>query len=173
MNTTATAKSNNDPLDSLFHISMLSGPLPPLVNVTSRFQTDLAQTDWYFEENGFNPVQASYNSSGGVGDGNTRPLVSRAWLKENHETNKTLTIYSTDPRGVVSHTSGQIDIFRHRRNNSTHAWWDKKSDRDWWKEVEDLSTGRSSVWLSLDLPEKIIVPNTIPHGRSRLDLPTT
>ena len=144
-----TTESSRD-LDSLLHVSMLSGPIPPVVNVASRFQTSLANASWFYDENSFHPVQAAYNNSLGVGDGNVRPLVSRSWFVSDKEPCSTkLTVFSTDPRGVVSHSNGQFDVFWQRRNNSTQAWWNT-NNRDWWKEGEDLSTVRSSIWLSLD-----------------------
>jgi hypothetical protein len=138
-------------LDSLLQMTMVSGPLPPSINVASRFQTNMTTSDWWYDENGFRPVQATYNESNTVGDGNIRPLVSRSWLQDQNggACPSTFSVVSTDPRGVVSHGSGLLDIFWHRRNNKTHAWWDK-TNRDWWKEGEDLSTARSSVWLSLE-----------------------
>ena len=139
-------------LDSLLQMTVVSGPLPPSINVASRFQTNMSTSGWWYDENGFHPVHATYNESSTVGDGNIRPLVSRSWLQDQQEgaCPSTFSVVSTDPRGVVSHRPGQLDIFWHRRNNKTHAWWDKKTNRDWWKEGEDLSTARSSVWLSLE-----------------------
>jgi hypothetical protein len=131
-------------------MTMVSGPLPPSINVASRLQTNMSTSDWWYDENGFHPVKATYNESNTVGDGNIRPLVSCSWLQDQQGTCPfTFSVVSTDPRGVVSHGPGQLDIFWHRRNNNSHAWWDKKTNRDWWKEGEDLSTARSSVWLSL------------------------
>jgi hypothetical protein len=138
-------------LNSLLQMTMVSGPLPPSINVASRFQTNMATSGWWYDENGFHPVHATYNESNTVGDGNTRPLVSCSWLQDQHGAcPSTFSVVSTDPRGVVSHGSGQLDIFWHRRNNKTRAWWDKKTNRDWWREGEDISTARSSVWLSLE-----------------------
>ena len=58
---------NCDLLDaSLFQVSMLSGQIPPSVNVASRFRTNITSGKWFYDENGFHPVEASYNESIGV-----------------------------------------------------------------------------------------------------------
>jgi hypothetical protein len=159
--TTTSTKNNNAGADeSLLQVSMLSGPLPQSVNLASRFQTSWMDTNWYFEENGFHSIQASYNSSHGVGDRNSRPMVSRSWLEEESQgDDKVLTVFTVDPRAVVSKESGQMDVFWHRRNNKTKAWWDKKTNRDWWKEGEDVSISRSSVWLGLSQKQHVDDPS--------------
>jgi hypothetical protein len=133
--------------DSLLQVTMFAGPLPPSVNLASRFETDWTKTNWFVDQNGFLPTQVLYNSSQGVGDGNARPLVSRTWLDEDQSNNR-LTLFSVDPHAVVSKRSGQMDVFWHRRNNCSQASWNHK-EHDWWKEGDDKSSSRSSVWLRL------------------------
>lgn len=124
--------------ESAIQATVLAGPLPPSVDLASRFRTGWSKTKWSVDENGFLPVEVSYNSSHGVGDWNSRPLVSRSWIAEIQ--GRRLTAFSVDPRAVVSKESGQMDVFWHRRNNFTP---------DYWKQGEDLSSVVSSIWLSL------------------------
>jgi hypothetical protein len=168
---------------------MLSGIIPETSNVASRFKTNFTnEARWFYDENGFHPVEARYNTSIGVGDGNLRPLVSRSWLEDDCSTasgcrNRTvddddsttpcptrLTIYSTDPRGVVSRDGQRMDVFWQRRNNMTHAWWDPQKDRDWWKEGQDMSTVRSSIWLSLDGGDSECLHDSWNQGTALLDV---
>jgi len=133
---------NGTDMASLLQVSVLSGPIPTAVNVASRFQTNLTKgSEWVYDENGFLPAKATYDLSEGVG-GSVRPMVSRAWLQEESTSSSVsprFTIYTADPRGVVSRHPGSLDIFWHRRNNNTN---------DWLKRGDDKSTVRSSVFLS-------------------------
>jgi hypothetical protein len=143
-------------LESLLEVSMLAGPIPPLVNVASRFKTNLGpRTEWFYDENGFLPTAGSWNESLGVGY-NMRPLVSRSWLVQSprecdnsDDIIKILTAYSVDPRGVASRGDGALDVVWKRRNHRTGT--EDTGDDDWWKEGEDYSTSRSSVWLGFNL----------------------
>ena len=143
-------------LESLLEVSMLAGPIPPLVNVASRFNTNLGpRTEWFYDENGFLPTAGSWNKSLGVGY-NMRPLVSRSWLVQSlgesdisDDNIKVLTAYSVDPRGVASRGDGALDVVWKRRNHRTGT--EDTGDDDWWKEGEDYSTSRSSVWLGFNL----------------------
>jgi hypothetical protein len=153
-------QSRRGDLDSLLQVSMItSKPIAPEINIASRFKTDLISTDWFYDENGFQPILATYNASNGVGDLNTRPMVSRSWMVErernerNESSSKHFAVFSTDPRGVVSHSDGVLDVFWMRRNNNTKAWWDN-DNADWFKQGQDCSTVRTSVWLSLDSQKK-------------------
>ncbi len=126
-------------LEKALQATVFAGPLPPSVNLASRFRVGWPDTEWWVDENGFLPVRVSYNASHGVGDGNSRPLVSRSWIEEDRK-GKRLTVFSVDPRAVISKRNGQMDVFWHRRNNFS---------LDWWKQGEDRSSIVSSVWLSL------------------------
>jgi hypothetical protein len=118
-------------------LTVFVGPLPPNVDVASRLSTQWKNTQWYVDENGFLPVQVLYNTSHAVGDGNTRPLVSRTWI---HDDKRKLTMLSVDPRAVTSKKSGEMDVFWHRRN---------AFPGDWWREGNDMSSTVSSIWLKL------------------------
>jgi hypothetical protein len=131
-------KTTSDHPESALQATVFAGPLPPSVDLASRFRTGWSKTEWHIDENGFLPIQVSYNSSNGVGDWNSRPLVSRSWIAETER--RRLSVFSVDPRAVVSKASGQMDVFWHRRNNFTP---------DILKQGEDLSSVVSSVWLSL------------------------
>jgi hypothetical protein len=124
--------------ENSLQVTVFAGPLPQSVNLASRFRLGWPNTEWFVDENGFLPVRVSYNSSHGVGDGNTRPLVSRSWVQ--NDQGQRLTVSTVDPRGVVSKREGEIDVFWHRRNNGT---------TDWWKQGDDRSSIVSSIWLSL------------------------
>ena len=130
--------STSGPLDSLLQATVFAGPLPSTFNLASRFRTNWSQTKWSVDQNGFLPVQVSYDTSCAVGDGNTRPLVSRSWINE--EFGRRLSVYTVDPRAVVSKRSGEMDVFWHRRNSFPP---------DWWKQGEDRSSVLSSVWIGL------------------------
>jgi hypothetical protein len=123
-------------------VTVFAGPLPPNVNLASRINCDWLDTEWYIEENGFLPVQVFYNTSHAVGDGNSRPLVSRTWMMN---LEKQLSITSVDPRAIVSKKSGEMDIFWHRRN---------AYPGDWWREGDDVSSLVASVWISLSTPNQ-------------------
>ena len=125
--------------DDALQVSVFAGPLPQSVNLASRFRTSLSGTSWYVDQNGYLPTEVSYNRSHGVGEGNTRPLVSRTWISE--ERGKRFSVFSVDPRACVSKNDGEIDIFLHRRN---------KHLSDWWKQGDDRSSIISSVWLTVD-----------------------
>jgi hypothetical protein len=131
-------KSNFNEAESTVQVTVFAGPLPPSVNLASRFSTGWSDTEWFIDENGFLPVQVSYNSTNGVGDWNSRPLVSRSWI--NDPEGRRFSIFSVDPRAVASKTSGTMDVFWHRRNTFVD---------DWWKQGDDQSSVVSSVWLSL------------------------
>ena len=71
-------------LNSLLQMTMVSGPLPPSINVASRFQTNMATSGWWHDKNGFHPVHATHNKCNIVRDGNVRPLAPCSWLQEQH-----------------------------------------------------------------------------------------
>lgn len=125
--------------DGSLQTTVFAGPLPPSVNLASRFCTDLKETSWFVDQNGFLPIETRYNISHGVGDGNARPVVSRTWLREKQ--GRRFSILSVDPRAAVSKNPGDLEIFWHRRN---------KNRTDWWKQGDDKSSVVSSVWLTFD-----------------------
>ena len=148
------SKTKDTPLESLLEVSMLAGPVPPLVNIVSRFHTNLGPgSRWFYDENGFLPVEGSFNVSLGVGY-NVRPLVSRSWMVESignrprSDCSRVFTGYSVDPRGVVSNGDGDFEVFWKRRNNRTVT--EDTGDNDWWKQGNDKSQSRSSIWLQFD-----------------------
>lgn len=133
---------------------MLAGPTPMLYNIVSRFFTNFGPgSRWFYDENGFLPVEGSFNASLGVGY-NIRPLVSRTWLLEavgnrsRSSCSKSLTAFSVDPRGVVSRGDGSLDVFWKRRNNQTRI--EQNGDNDWMKQGNDESQSRSSIWIQFD-----------------------
>ena len=140
-------------MDSMLQVSMLSGVVPYHSNVATRFVTNLTKTHWMYEESSFHDLRLKYDSSQSAGDGNIRPLTSWSWIEtETPEKVSSFGVFSVDPRGVLAHRSGELDVFWKRRNDkSKHRWWDKKnsSTGDWWKQGDDKSVSRSSLWLSL------------------------
>ena len=166
-------------LENVLEVSMLAGPTPSLVNIVSRLTTNFGPgSRWFYDENGFLPVEGSFNASLGVGY-NIRPLVSRAWLFEavgnrsRSSCSKSLTAYSVDPRGVLGRDGG-LDVFWKRRNNQTST--EQNGDNDWMKQGNDESQSRSSIWLQFcctrknDWHKSSDMPVSLPIASRRLAL---